>query len=658
MDTIDLDKIANDPDVPKEVLEVYTVLKAYKEHPDRAKWEKTREDNWDAVSENEMWDDSEKDRLKKQKQPPLVINKCNKGVQGACALVTDQRPEIKFLPVGSGDLYVAELMKRAHDHVWAKNNGNDRTYDVVEECKIGGIGFSHIRHDRSRGGMFGSVVFSDDPPDDIFWSPNSRERDLSDSHIIKAKQRTKTYIKKHYPGIKDEDLEFRRTDLTEPGSSKSEGLTSGDSYTQESGNPDSGSNPHLEAKEIWEIEAWMIDYEQEEMLLYALEGEGGVEAKLGRKGPRHKDIDALAKELGVEVGEEVGIQKGRKLTRTVEKRVQKIIVGKKLVSSKVNPYGADSDGNPILGIQPLTHDRTRTGFPTCPTTKAVPVNKEKNKRRIQFMAAADHNILGPLLQPADMVKWAGEIGAPGSVGNVDPKVWATGVLPQRMASADINIVHFANLEQMADRDIDDQYDVPDVLRGKMPEGKDKLAWQSVHALQDSAGMMSKPFMRRLESFLVRQAKVVMAILLKTQPRAFWMRLLEDDEMATWTPQGPLKPPGEGEEDGQEQMRQQQQAIAQKWLKALNAICPNELPGQGQGMTILDFDVRMVAGSSMPTNRMAKLQTAIELVGAGLYDREAALEYIDDPMKDKVVERMAKMEQAAMQAEMMKKAGGK
>ena len=73
---------------------------------------------------------------------------------------------------------------------------------------------------------------------------------------------------------------------------------------------------------------------------------------------------------------------------------------------------------------------------------------------------------------------------------------------------------------------------------------------------------------------------------------------------------------------------------------------------------MDLDVTMTAGSSMPTNRMAKLEVAIEMVGAGIYDRQAALEYVDDPNKELIVARMAKADEALAQAEMMKNMGRK
>ena len=57
---------------------------------------------------------------------------------------------------------------------------------------------------------------------------------------------------------------------------------------------------------------------------------------------------------------------------------------------------------------------------------------------------------------------------------------------------------------------------------------------------------------------------------------------------------------------------------------------------------------------MPTNRMAKLEVAIELVAGGIYDRQAALEYVDDPNRDLILARMAKQDEMAMQQEMLKK----
>jgi hypothetical protein len=269
--TIDLAKIKADKSVEKEVIEAYTYLKIYMDQKERQEWLKRRESAWKAI-ENKMWSRKEEAEMAEAGQVPLVINKCNKGVQGSCAIVTDQRPEIKFYPVGASDLYVAELLKRAHDLVWVKNSGNDVTYDVVEESKIGGIGFFEAYHDPSKG-LYGRIVMGDEPPDDIYWDKDSRARDLSDTHIIKAKMRTKSYILENYDDVKEKDLHFEQSIKGDSGVSS--GLTGKDNYKEQSDQtPDSQGAIYQEPENIWEIEAWMLRKVKEHWLIRTNEQTG------------------------------------------------------------------------------------------------------------------------------------------------------------------------------------------------------------------------------------------------------------------------------------------------------------------------------------------------------------------------------------------------
>lgn len=58
----------------------------------------------------------------------------------------------------------------------------------------------------------------------------------------------------------------------------------------------------------------------------------------------------------------------------------------------------------------------------------------------------------------------------------------------------------------------------------------------------------------------------------------------------------------------------------------------------------EYDIRLVAGSTLPTSRMMKEERAIRLREVGLYDDEAALEYLDDPQKEKILERKSIIQQ--------------
>jgi len=614
-------KLLDKANVAPEVAEVYIYLKIYMDQKARKDWIMRRDTAWDAI-ENKILTDKDLEELKKVGQEKLTINKCNKGVQGSCAIATDQKPEIKYFPVGSSDLYVAEMMKRASDLVWAKNEGNDVLYDVCEESKVGGIGFFGARHNPSKG-IFGRIEIFEEPPDDIYWDADSRKRDLSDTNLIKAKLRTKSYIKENYEGITDEDLSFESGAKDE--TSTSSGVTKGDNYAEGPSDqtPDQQSAVYQEPENVWEIDAWMLKREREHWTV-EITDTGEIETKQVTDPDEIEEAKALPKN-------------GRKQywPRLMEKRYNRIIVGKKLISEKVNPNGVDNDGDPILNLISIPHQRTRSSYPMSPTNYAVPINREKIKRRLQFQFAASQNINAPIIQPAN-VKWSGNPGTPGTTAEVPT---TAPFQPYRLQSGALDIARFIELEKLSDIDIDDQYDLPDVMKGKIPENQENMSGRLGLALQDTAGMMSKPFIRKEESALTRLGKIIMALILQNWPRQMWDRLLEDDEKA---PEGSKEESqlGDMDEEDQDEIKA---IVVKKYWDALEKIRPAD-PTKPAGIDIIDVDVRVTAGSSMPTNRMAKAAMAIEKVKVGIYDAEAALEYENDPLRDKIIPRMKKAQQ--------------
>lgn len=619
MDTIDLKRMARD-DVDPKVLEVYRLLKRYKDSPKRNAWAKQRKKNWDAVAENKIWTEKELEAMRKQGQVPANYNHLNKGVQGSSAIVTDNKPEVKVLPIGSNDLYVAEILKRGIDHVWSKNDGNDVIYDGVEESKIGGLTVWEVVHNETKGGIFGRTEMEEVSPVDIFFDDKSRKKDLSDTPVIKAKLRTKKYIEDNYPELSEEDYEFSDGIDTDP--QTSEGVTGEDNYTKDSDPVSSDGKSDDEKCNIWEINAWLLRTERKTSVVVVEDGEPVRVAV-----PKGRKAEDVAKEMG-----------GRVLREAKEMRVQRIIVGKALIEENTDPYGRDSDGDPVVSIIALKHNRTRNAYPTCPTTFARGVNKAMNKRHAQQIHHASHNINSPIVRHRDCT-WKGEPGTPGSELIVDKNA---AFQPYRLGSGAEAAQHFTVMIQQDAREIDDQYDLQDVLKGKLPDGQ-KVAWQSVYALQDGAGTMSKPFMRRLESAMVRIGKVILADILKHWPREKWESLLEPEEKVSLKQDGKeltKYQPEEGE--GQEQIRANQQKIALKWEEALERIRPKDYSAD-PAISMVDLDVKVVAGSSLPTNRMAKSQFAMEMAKAGVYDSEAVLEYIDDPHKDQIAARMKERE---------------
>lgn len=619
--------------IDPKVKEVHDLVKEYKDSDARIKAMDRREKCWDAI-ENEMFTDDEKKQIRGAGQDEeFVINDLVKGVQGSSAIVTDQKPELKMNPVGTGDLYVAELVKRGVDFVWGKNEGNDVTYEVVEEAKVGGMGFFDVKHDPNLG-IFGRVVFEETPPDDIYFDADSRRRDLSDTHIIKAKYRTKSYIKDHYPDLSEEDMIY---DPEIKGDAKSSGVTGEDNYVKgaETDKPDSGED-RKEPKNILEAEAWLLKTRKEDWLITMGEGAGAE--------PTSAPIELTPKEKkAAEPGEK--LRDGIYWPRTMTKRVQRIVVGQKMIEEHENPYGEDRDGNPIVRLIALKHQKTRTAYAMSPTFYALPINRDKNKRRMQFALAISHNVNTVIVEPAGQVKWEGTPGTPGSRVKVDANA---AFEPHRMAGGTADTTRFLELESIDSDDIYNIYDMQDVMRGKMPKGTDPSG-RAVLALQDRGGMMSKPFLRSLEASLVRFGKVIVALMLKHWPRYMWENLVEDDEMKRWTPQGVLqwKEPHGPDEEEAEQMEE----IHNKWMDAIERVRPQD--PEKKGITLIDLDVKMTAGSSLASNRVGKMSVAIDLKKEEIYDAEAALKYIDDPEKDNIIRRLKEREEKMAEMEMTK-----
>ena len=211
-------------------------------------------------------------------QENVIVNKVVEGVEGSAAIVTDQKPELKFLPIGSGDLYVAELLKRGWDKIWSENEGSDTTYEIKEEQTIGGLGFFGVQLNKSKD-PFGFIEILEEPPDDIYFDKNSRKRDFSDTPLIKAKMRSIEYIMAEYGEQIKQDKDIYFSDFAKPDENKSEGHSGEDEYTFDSN--EVSPEAKKRQKNIWEIAAWMLEKGNEDWQFEILDN-----GDLFRRNPR------------------------------------------------------------------------------------------------------------------------------------------------------------------------------------------------------------------------------------------------------------------------------------------------------------------------------------------------------------------------------------
>jgi hypothetical protein len=638
---INLDKLEK-TDAPKEVIEVYKRVKAdLIDDADRKTWERIRKRCWSAAypldpnKEDSIWTAKEREEMTNRGQIPIQVNDLARDIQGASALITSKSPGLNFLPIGSSDLYIAELFKRGWDFVINGNQGAVTFYDFIKEKNIGNLAVLEAKHDPSLG-IFGKIIIQDIDPTTYYFSKDSKQRDHSDVSFGKAHLVTKDYALETYDDLKETDLQFTAIKKEESEGDVPDHKTGMDNYAVDTNEEQTTDPDEKEPEDIWEIEDWEFKKEKEIWVMIPDSKETyGYKRKIYKN---YSDIEADGWILDPDkktAKDTMGVV-ALVWKRIVTKRIQRIIVGKKMISKVVNPLGIDTEGAPVLPLIALQEDRTLNGYPTGKTARALELNRAANKRRMQSIYLASKNIDALKLFPAG-IKWI-----------VDEKHGDYVEVPKDAAFAPTQMgpvntsAELINLLQVDTQSIHDEYQINDIIQGKIPAGQNNMAHRTVLSLTEMVGVISSPGVLTFESALVRLGKAVAALMLMVWPRPMWERLIEPDELGTWTPD---KEKPQTDEKGQP-IPPQASVVQQKWKDAID-----KLTGEnGQTKTdLIDIDVKIIAGSTQPTNRMAKAGVAMEMVKAGIYDPQAALDYTDDPKKDEITERMEKKRQEELDA---------
>ena len=653
-DDIDLKKLENS-DVPEEVLDVYKRVKQDMiDDEDRKDWKRMRKRCWDAAypldpeKDDTIWTKKEREQMINRDMIPVAVNDLARDIQGAAALITSKSPGLNFLPIGSSDLYVAELMKRGWDFVMNGNQGPVTLYDLIKEKTIGNLAVIEAKHDPSLG-IFGKILVKDLDPTHYYFDKKSRERDHSDVSFGKAHQVTKTYAKENYEGLTDDDLKFDFLKQEDTDHSIPDGKPGQDAYAVDTNEtPGVKDKDDREPENVWEIEDWELKKEKEYWVIITDPSKppyGIIKQSFKSKADVEKEGWTIQPD-GKSVIDAMGVQAVYG-PRMVTKRIQRIIVGKKLISTEVNPLGVDAEGAPVLPLITLQEDRTLSGYPTGKTVRALELTRSRNKRRMQSIYVVSKQADAEIVR-SDSTKWVkNEKGAD------ELLVAKDNPFPPYRLTPGVTSAEMINLEQIDKQDIHDEYQINDVIQGKIPPGQSNIAGRTVLALQDMVGVLSSPSVLAFESSLVKLGKAVAALMLMVWPPQMWQRLIEPDELGTWTPD---KEKQQVDPQTGQPMQPQPNVIQQKWQNAIDRLTG----GNGQEkLTPVDIDVKIVPGSTQPTNRMAKQGVAMEMVKAGIYDPQAALDYIDDPKRDEIVERMERKRQeeleAMRQGEMVKQA---
>ena len=167
----------------------------------------SKRDNWASQAKEDkefrlgkQWTAAQRKTLEGRGQAPIVINRVHPAVESAKAMLTANRPSFRCAPREDSDTKVANVMSALLTYMYDISDGRSVIRQAVDDYYTMGMGFIQVYQDPTMDMGKGEVCFHDIDPLDVYVDPNSRHRLFDDAeNIIISKLFTKAQAKQMYP---------------------------------------------------------------------------------------------------------------------------------------------------------------------------------------------------------------------------------------------------------------------------------------------------------------------------------------------------------------------------------------------------------------------------------------------------------------------------
>mgnify|MGYP003112569732 CR=1 FL=1 len=183
-------------------------------HGERAEWA-TQAMEDDEFRNNQQWKASHVTTLESRAQSPIVDNVVHPAVEQAKALLTANKPKFQSTGRDDSDTKVGRIFSEIMSYIWDKSNGNVELKQIVDDYYVKGMGVMQAYMDPMKDFGRGEVCFHSVDPLDVYIDPNSSDTFCRDaSNIIIAKLFTGAQLMDLYPQTKEiiDNLEQSRND--------------------------------------------------------------------------------------------------------------------------------------------------------------------------------------------------------------------------------------------------------------------------------------------------------------------------------------------------------------------------------------------------------------------------------------------------------------
>ena len=181
----------------------------------RAQWEYINQKGVDFANDNQITDE-ERIALEEQGMPTFTINRILPVVEMLNFYATANKPRWQAVGAEGSDIDVAAVFSDMADYIWDLSNGSSLYSNCAHDCITKSLGFMMVSVDPDADNGMGDVVLKNVEPFDVFVDPKSRDilfRDaafilikklLPKEHLISKYPDFKSKIKKANANAKDE----------------------------------------------------------------------------------------------------------------------------------------------------------------------------------------------------------------------------------------------------------------------------------------------------------------------------------------------------------------------------------------------------------------------------------------------------------------------
>jgi len=166
---------------------------------DRTKWRSKSQKGYDFYLDEQLSMDEQKS-LEESGMPSFTINRILPIIEIMKYFVTANNPRWKAVGATGDDTDIAQVHSDISDYCWHSSNGNSIYGQVILDSLVKGVGYFLVDVDQDSDHGKGEVVFSRVDPYDVFVDPSSRDFLFRDAAFVMIKKNlSKSQLKNLFP---------------------------------------------------------------------------------------------------------------------------------------------------------------------------------------------------------------------------------------------------------------------------------------------------------------------------------------------------------------------------------------------------------------------------------------------------------------------------